>query len=72
VTNKIPQNIKRLLSAIREKRISQKLSQREAALLAGMRKNQWQKIEAGIVDARVNTLMSMIAAVKLSVKIEID
>lgn len=67
----ISQTSKRLLATIREKRISKNLSQREAALLAGMRKNQWQVIEAGEVELKVDILIRMAKALKLNVAIEI-
>lgn len=67
----IAQTTKRLLAAIREKRISQKLSQREAALLAGMRKNQWQVIEAGEVTLKIRDLIKMAKALKVTLKVEI-
>lgn len=67
----ISQTSKRLLATIREKRISKNLSQREAALLAGIRKNQWQVIEAGEVELKVDILIRMAKALKLNVAIEI-
>ncbi len=66
-----PQTSKRLLAAIREKRISLKLSQREAALLAGIRKNQWQVIEAGEVPLKIDDVIKMATALKMIVKVEI-
>ena len=58
-----------LASALREARERKALSQRAASRLSGVRQYQISKIENGLADARLSTLLQLSRAVDLELRL---